>query len=137
MKTTIEMHGFEIVVEETDGVVSVSASKEGEVVEEFTLDLEDGEESEGGEDGEEIKGFEEFGQGEEEDFDAEEGSEDSDEDMDSEGSEDSDEDEDLEVEAQEEEEEDEDEAQLESFQSFINSSKRKVATKKVAPKKRK
>ena len=38
---------------------------------------------------------------------------------------------------EEEEDEEEDEAQLESFQSFINGSKKKVATKRVASKKRK
>jgi len=119
MKTTIEMHGFEIVIEETEeGVLTVSASKEGEVVEEFTL--EGGEDHPGLEDeegGEEIQGFEEFGQDEEEDFEDEEDLE-SDEEMD-------------EVEEEDDEDdEDEDEAQLESFQSFINGPKKKVASKK-------
>jgi len=129
MKTTIEMHGFEIVIEETEeGVLTVSASKEGEVVEEFTL--EGGEDHPGLEDeegGEEIQGFEEFGQGEEEDFGDEEGSEEdleSDEDTDEE---DLESDEDMDV---EDEEDAEEEAQLESFQSFINGSKKKVDPKK-------
>ena len=39
MKTTIEMHGFEIVIEETEaGLLTVSAMKDGDVVEEFTLE---------------------------------------------------------------------------------------------------
>jgi hypothetical protein len=35
MKTTIEVNGYEITIEDVDGVVTVSAEKNGEVIEEF------------------------------------------------------------------------------------------------------
>ena len=107
MKTTIEMNGYEIVIEETAGMLSVTAMKDGETVEEFSLETESqgAEETETEEDGEEVKSFGDFG-GEEEDFGGEESQDD------------------LEDELQDEEEdEDEDENErpaLESFQSFIN-----------------
>ena len=44
MKTTIEVHGYEIVIEETEMGVSVSAMKDDETVESFELDLEGGSE---------------------------------------------------------------------------------------------
>ena len=47
MKTTIEVSGFEIKIEEMDGKIMVSAMKDEEVVEEFELESE---EMEGGED---------------------------------------------------------------------------------------
>jgi hypothetical protein len=65
MKTTIEVNGYEIVIEETEGTVSVSAMKDGETVEEFTLEGEEG--------GEEVQSFGEYE--EEEDFGDEEGEE--------------------------------------------------------------
>ena len=53
MKTTIEVSGFEIKIEEMDGKIMVSAMKDDEVVEEL-----ESEEMEGGEDfdGEEMEG---------------------------------------------------------------------------------
>lgn len=108
MKTTIELQGFEIVIEESEDGVSVSALKEGEVVEEFTLESEEGE---GAED--DVKGFEDFGD-EEADFDDEDMPDDeSDEDM-----------------PEEDEDAPADDAQLESFQSFLNKSKTKTKVKK-------
>jgi hypothetical protein len=105
MKTKVEINGYEIEIEERDGLISVTATFEDEVVEEFQIETEGqgGEESEEGQ--EDIQGFDEFGQEEEEDFGQEE-----DEDEDEFGQED---------------EEDGDEAQgaLESFQSFINKKK--------------
>jgi hypothetical protein len=105
MKTTIEIQGYEIVIEENEGLISVSALKEGEVVEEFELEASDDE-----------AGFE----GEEEgDFDAaqelgeEEGEEEAQEEFE-EGEEEGEE------EAQEEFEE---EGKLESFNSFIRKRK--------------
>lgn len=105
MKTTIEIKGYQIVIDETEEMVTVTAMKDDETVEEFTLDL--GEEAQGeeaqGEDG--IKSFDDFG-GEEEDFDGEEYQE--------------------EEELQDEIEEDEEDmngSALESFQSFINKKK--------------
>jgi hypothetical protein len=86
-------------------MVTVTAMKDDETVEEFTLDL--GEEAQGeeaqGEDG--IRSFDDFG-GEEEDFDGEE----------------SQEEEELQDEI-EEDEEDMNGSALESFQSFINKKK--------------
>jgi hypothetical protein len=75
MKTTIEVNGYEIVIEETDGFVSVSALKDDEVIEEFQLESTSGSESEDemGEVGEMTDGDEDellaFGQDEEEDDD--------------------------------------------------------------------
>jgi len=122
MKTTIEMHGFEIVIEGTEeGILTVSALKDGDVVEEFTLEAgEDYSDMEGEEsEGEEIKGFSEFGEGEEEDFEDSEDDEDmDDEDMDDEVQ-DVDDEEELEGDEDMDEEE-EKESKLESFQFFIN-----------------
>lgn len=107
MKTTVEVNGYEIVIEEKDGLVTVSAIKEDEVVEEFELETEAGEEA--GQDDEEVQGFDSFGQDEEEDFEDEEDEED--------------ENEDLEDEEEFESDEEENEVKLESFQSFINKRK--------------
>lgn len=103
MKTKVEINGYEIEIEERDGLISVTATFEDEVVEEFQIEMEEGQ---GGEEGQEdVQGFDEFGQDEEEDFgqDDEEGQDDEDED--------------------EDEKEEELEGKLESFQSFINKKK--------------
>jgi peptidoglycan hydrolase CwlO-like protein len=110
MKTTIEMKGFEIVIEENeDGLITVSATKEGEVVESF--ELEEGENDDEsmpfGEEESDFEGEEEIEEGEEE---IEEGEEDIEE-----GEE--------EIEEGEEEIE-EGEAKLESFTSFIRKRKK-------------
>lgn len=97
MKTTVEINGYLIVIEESEGNISVSATKDEEVVEEFTIELEEGQEEES----DDVQGFSAFGQNEEEDFGQEE-EEDDDE---------------------EEEKEEEEMGQLESFQSFINKRK--------------
>jgi len=100
MKTKVEVLGYEIEIEEVDGVVTVKAELDGETVEEFTLEAP--EEGQGqDEEGDDVKAFKDFdGQGEEEDFGDEE----------SEGEE-----------SEEEEEESEgEEKALESFQSFVN-----------------
>jgi hypothetical protein len=97
MKTKVEVLGYEIEIEEVDGVVTVKAELDGETVEEFTLETpEEGQ----GQDDDDVKGFKDFdGQDEEEDFGDEE----------SEGQDD------------EEDEDDDEEGQtLESFQSFFN-----------------
>jgi hypothetical protein len=97
MKTKIEIEGYEIEVQLENGVISVKAEKDDEVVEEFTIQTEEVQDEEGSE---EVQGFEDFG-GEEEDFEGEESLEGEEDIMD-------------------------DEAQgaaLESFQSFINKRK--------------
>lgn len=43
MKTTIEINGYEIVIDENREAIIVTATKEGETIEEFTLEM--GEES--------------------------------------------------------------------------------------------
>lgn len=106
MKTTVEVNGYEIVIEEKDGLVTVSAMKEDEVVEEFELETEAGEEA--GQDEEDVQDFDSFGQDEEEDFEDEDEFEGEDEDEDEE---------------EFESEEDDNESKLESFQSFINKRK--------------
>jgi len=110
MKTKVEIGEYEIVIEEIDGMISVKAELEDEVIEEFSIEIE----AQGGEDGEnEIQGFDEFG-GEEEDFD---GGDDNGQEF---GDDDDDGLEDLEEQGERSEDEDEDKT-LESFQSFINS----------------
>jgi hypothetical protein len=102
MKTKVEINGYEIEIEERDGLISVTATFEDEVVEEFQIETEEGQGDEEGQD--DVQGFDEFGQDEEEDFGQE----------DEEGQED---DED------EEEGQNEMEGKLESFQAFINKKK--------------
>lgn len=98
MKTTVEINGYLILIEEVDGNISVSATKDDEVIEEFTIEVEEGQgdEFEGQDD---VQGFDEFGQDEEEDLGQDE------------------------KEEEEEEHEEEEMGQLESFQSFINKRK--------------
>ena len=104
MKTTIEIKGYQIVIDETEELVTVTAIKDDETVEEFSLELTEGEEGEEAQGEEGIRSFDDFG-GEEEDFGGEE-SQDEDESQE-----------------EEEEEEEESENKLESFQSFINKKK--------------
>jgi hypothetical protein len=111
MKTTIEVSGFEIKIEEMDGKIMVSAMKDDEVVEEFELESEgmeggedfDGEEMEGDDD--EMSSFGEDDMEEEGDFDGDDMDED---DMDEEG----------------EEMEEEEEGKLESFNHFVKRRKK-------------
>jgi hypothetical protein len=106
MKTTIEVNGFEIKIEEMDGKIMVSAMKDDEVVEEFELESE---EMEGGEDfgDDEMEGDDDMSAfGEEEDMEEEEDFGD-DEEMDGE---------DMDDEGEEMEEE---EGKLESFNHFV------------------
>ena len=108
MKTTIEVNGYTIVIEEMEEQVQVSAMFDEEVVEEFTLEpMEEGE-------GEDLKGFEDFA--EEEDFEGDmDEMEDDLEEM---------EDDLEEMEDDDLEEMEEDESALESFQTFINKPKK-------------
>lgn len=108
MKTTIEVSGYEIKIEEMEGKIMVSAMKDEEVVEEFELEAE-GMESEEGFDDDEMEGGEDemspFGDDEMEeegDFEGEE-----------------------EEEGEEMEEEEEEEAgKLESFSYFVKKRKK-------------
>jgi len=101
MKTTIEVHGFEIKIDEMEDKVLVSAMKDGETIEEFELEVEGFEGSD-----EDMDDMEPFGQGEEEeDFGGEEEEDDMEED-------------DM------EEDEDEDEGKLESFSHFVKKRKK-------------
>ena len=122
MKTTIEVNGFEIVISEENGVISVSAMKDGEMMEEFEIQTE---ETEGGEDmsDDDMSDFEEFGSEEEEDFEGQ----DEDESQDDDEEESQDDDEDEEESQDGEESQDEEElGKLESFQSFFNKKSRKL-----------
>lgn len=123
MKTTIELCGYLITIDGTDDgeSIHVSATKDDETVEEFTLECGEGsQELPEGEEGDDIKGFDDFG-GEEEDF-GDEDSEDAEEDLeDAEGDlDDAEED----IEDAEEDLEDDDK-KLESFSTFFNKKKKK------------
>jgi hypothetical protein len=104
MKTTVEINGYLITIEEVDGNITVAASKDEEIVEEFTIEVEEGQEGEEGD----VQGFGEFGQDEEDDF--------------GQGDEEGDDEDDFGQD--EEEEEGEEMSQLESFQAFINKKKK-------------
>jgi len=79
MKTKIEVNGYEIAIEEVNGVISVIATKDEEVVEEFSIETEEVQEGEESQDGEDLKSFDKFGKEEEVDF--EEGEEEIEEEM--------------------------------------------------------
>lgn len=103
MKTTIEIKGYQIVIDETEDMVSVTAMKDDETVEEFSLELTEGEEAQG-EEG--MKSFKDFdGEEEENDFDGDDAQDE------------------IQDELEEEEEDNNDGRALESFQSFINKKK--------------
>lgn len=103
MKTKVEIEGYEIEISFEEGMISVTAQKDDEVVEEFSINVEEAEE--GDEEGD-IRGFGDYD--EEGDF--------SDEDLQDELEGDDDDDDELQDELQDEREG----AALESFQSFIN-----------------
>lgn len=109
MKTTIEVNGFEIKIEELEGKIVVSAHKDDEVIEEFELATSVSEvETEEEEEGEEVMPFGE----EENDFEEAQEEEEESEEM-----------EEME-ELEEEEEEEEGEGKLESFSAFIKNRKK-------------
>jgi len=108
MKTTIEVNGYEIVIEENDGIVSVKAMQDDEVVEEFQLESE--KESDDFDGDGDMKDFDDFEEEEEEDFEGSDDSEDDEDDMDDEDMDD-------------EDEKMDDGAKLESFQSFLKKRK--------------
>jgi hypothetical protein len=96
MKTSVEVNGYVISIEEVEGVINVSAVKDDEVIEEFSIEIEEGQ----GEEQKDVQDFGGFGQDEEE--------------------EDFGQDDDEEDEEDDSQEEEEELGQLESFQSFIN-----------------
>jgi protein MAK16 len=108
MKTKVEINGYEIEVEFIDGVITVKAEKDDEVIEEFTIQTEGGD----GEDNKEVRPFGDFD--EEDDFEGQ--------DDDFEGQDDDFEDGDGEDEFEDDGEDEEEKMNpaLESFQSFIN-----------------
>jgi hypothetical protein len=120
MKTSVEISGYLITIEEVDGVISVNAAKDDEVVEEFTINVEEseegfeGEEGFAGEEGDDVRPFGEYE--EEDDFGSDEDDDIQDEIQDELQDEDEDDDDD----------DDENELEgraLESFQAFINKKK--------------
>jgi len=123
MKTSVEINGYTISIEESEGVISVNAIKDDEVVEEFTIQIEEEGEGEfGQEETSDIQKFDQFGD-EEEDFEGQSQFEDDDDDDDDDDE--SEESQDDEFEGQDEEEDEDEEERapegaLESFQSFIN-----------------
>jgi hypothetical protein len=112
MKTTIEVHGYEIKIDEMNDRILVSAVKDGETVEEFELDVEAGFEDE-----DDMEGMEAFGE-EEEDFDMDD---DDMEDMDDDDMEGMDDDDMEDMDDMEEEEESG--KKLESFNHFVRRKK--------------
>ena len=116
MKTSVELNGYIVSIEEENGVISVTATKDEEVVEEFTIQTEEGEDLEGSEEGEDddVRSFGDYD--EEDDFEGSEEGEDDDDDFEGseEGEDDDDDFEDEMVKGKG------NEAALESFQSFIN-----------------
>lgn len=106
MKTKVEVLGYEIEIEEVDGVVTVKAELDGETVEEFTLEPQEEGQSQDDEDGDDdVKGFGDFDAKEEDDFEGQSQSQ-------SQDTEDGD--------FEEDEEDDHGKETLESFQTFIN-----------------
>jgi|688.fasta_scaffold1134937_1 hypothetical protein len=121
MKTTIEVNGYEIVIQETDGMISVAAMKDGEMMEEFELQAGDETSDEIESDDEEMKDFGDFGsdEDEEEDFESQD-EEEEDENEESEEDDDDEESDDMEESGEMEE----GETKLESFQSFLKRRKK-------------
>jgi hypothetical protein len=57
MKTTVEIEGYQIVVTGDEDRISVTAMLDEEVVEEFTIEIEEGGDEVQGEEGEDLKAF--------------------------------------------------------------------------------
>jgi hypothetical protein len=112
MKTTIEVQGYEIKIDEMNDKIMVSAEKDGETVQEFELEIEPGFEDD------DMGGMEPFEGEEEEDFDSDDMDDMDDEEM---GDDEEMDDDDME---EMEEEEEEEESKLESFSHFVKKRKR-------------
>jgi hypothetical protein len=111
MKTSVEINGYVISIEENDGIISVNAVKDEEVIEEFSIETEESQSQDDEEFGDDVQGFGEYAQ--EEDFDKEDLEDELEGQDDEEGDDDDDDD----------ESEKEITGALESFQSFINKKK--------------
>ena len=109
MKTTIEVHGYEIKIDEMNDKILVSAIKDGETVEEFEIEVEPGFEDD------DMGGMEPFEGEEEEDFEMGDRESEDDEEM---------EDDDDDMEEMEEDEMEEEESKLESFSHFVKKRKK-------------
>ena len=126
MKTSVEISGYLITIEEVDGVISVNAAKDDEVVEEFTISVQESDDEfaeEGGEMGD-VKPFGDYD--EEEDFGEEE--DDIQDQIDEEPENDEIQGDDDDDDDDDDDNDNDDELSLESFQAFINkkpASKRK------------
>lgn len=81
MKTKIEFGEYVVEVEEIDGVITVKAEKDDEVVEEFAIETEESQDQAQGQsqDDEDVQGFDDFDK-EEDDFEGEEAQEESEKD---------------------------------------------------------
>jgi hypothetical protein len=112
MKTTIEIGGYVLSIEEQGGSLMVSAEKDGDVVEEFTLALGEEMRQDEDESDEDVKSFGEFE--EEDDFENEDDEDESDDDNDDDNDDDDNDD---------DEEEDNNKMSLESFGKFITKRK--------------
>ena len=110
MKTSVEINGYVISIEENDGIISVNAVKDEEVIEEFSIETEESQSQDDEEFGDDVQGFGEYAQ--EEDFDKEDLEDELEEQDDEEGDDDDDDESEKEI-----------TGALESFQSFINKKK--------------
>jgi hypothetical protein len=117
MKTTIEVQGYEIKIDEMNDKIMVSAEKDGETVQEFELEIEPGFEDD------DMGGMEPFEGEEEDDFDSDDMDDMEDEEMDDDDMEDEEMDDD-DMEEMEEEDDQEEESKLESFSHFVKKRKR-------------
>jgi hypothetical protein len=110
MKTSVEINGYVISIEENDGIISVNAVKDEEVIEEFSIETEESQSQDDEEFGDDVQGFGEYAQ--EEDFDKEDLEDELEGQDDEEGDDDDDDESEKEI-----------TGALESFQSFINKKK--------------
>ena len=123
MKTKVEVEGYEIEINLEGGMISVTAQKGNEVIEEFSIsieeaqDTEEAQDSEEGQDGEEIQNFGDYD--EEEDFSGEEDDDDDDEEDD-----DDDNDDEAQMGMKAGMQNQKEAPALESFQSFVSRKKK-------------
>ena len=115
MKTKVEVEGYEIEINLEGGMISVTAQKGNEVIEEFSISIEEAQDSEEGQDGEEIQNFGDYD--EEEDFSG-------DDDDDDEEDDDDDNDDEAQMGMKAGMQNQKEAPALESFQSFVSRKKK-------------